>query len=78
MCATTHEVAMLADVSGAYSRISSVNLCVTGPLWHQHRHSIWMYLTLIGQQNINVAAKSLRFVMDNKSRFQFINYNNIL
>ena len=26
------EVAMLADVRGAYSAISSVNLCVTGPL----------------------------------------------
>ena len=32
MCATTLEVAMLADVSEAYSAISSVNLCVTGPL----------------------------------------------
>ena len=31
----TLEVAMLADVRGAYSAISSVNLCVTGPLWHQ-------------------------------------------
>ena len=30
--ATTLDVAMLADVSGAYSAISSVNLCVTGPL----------------------------------------------
>ena len=28
----TLEVAMLADVRGAYSSISSVNLCVTGPL----------------------------------------------
>ena len=35
MRATTLEVAMLADVSGAYSAISSVNLCVSGPLWHQ-------------------------------------------
>ena len=26
------EVAMLADVSGAYNAISSVNQCVTGPL----------------------------------------------
>ena len=32
MRGTTLEVAMLADVSGAYSAISSVNLCVTGPL----------------------------------------------
>ena len=29
---TTQEVAMLTDVSRAYSAISSVNLCVTGPL----------------------------------------------
>ena len=28
----TLEVAMLADVSGAYSAISSVYKCVTGPL----------------------------------------------
>ena len=35
MCGTTLEVAMLADFSGAYSAISSVNLCVTGPHWHQ-------------------------------------------
>ena len=35
MRATTLEVAMLAHDSGAYSVISSVNLCVTGPLWHQ-------------------------------------------
>ena len=28
----TLEVAMLADVRRAYSAISSVNLCVTGPL----------------------------------------------
>ena len=35
MRATTLEVAMLADVSGAYSAISSVNVCVTGPFWHQ-------------------------------------------
>ena len=32
MRARTLEVAMLADVSGAYSAISSVNLSVTGPL----------------------------------------------
>ena len=35
MRATTLEVVMLADVSGAYSAISSVNLCVTRPLWHK-------------------------------------------
>ena len=32
MCGTTLEVAMLADVSGAYRAISSVYQCVTGPL----------------------------------------------
>ena len=32
MRAMTLEVAMLADVRGAYSAISSFNLCVTGPL----------------------------------------------
>ena len=32
MRASTLEVPMLADVSGTYSAISSVNLCVTGPL----------------------------------------------
>ena len=32
MRATTLEVAMLADVSRAYSAISNVNLCVTEPL----------------------------------------------
>ena len=29
---TTLEVTMLANVSGAYSEISSVHQCVTGPL----------------------------------------------
>ena len=32
MRGTTLEVAILADVSRAYSAISSVNLCVTRPL----------------------------------------------
>ena len=35
MCGTTLEVAMLADVNGAYSAISSVYQCVTGPLCHE-------------------------------------------
>ena len=34
MRGTTLEVAMLADVSGAYSAISSIYQCVTGPLRH--------------------------------------------
>ena len=32
MRAMTLKVAMLDDVRGTYSAISSVNLCVTGPL----------------------------------------------
>ena len=35
MRAMTLEVAMLADVRGAYSAISSANHCVTGPLRHE-------------------------------------------
>ena len=35
MQVSTLEVAMLADVSGTYSAISSVNLCVTEFLWHE-------------------------------------------
>ena len=31
----TLEVAMLTDISGAYSAISSVDQCVTRPLWHE-------------------------------------------
>ena len=52
MRATTMEVAMLAGVSGAYSAICSVNLCVTGPSGISLRHSLWMYFALIGQQNV--------------------------
>ena len=35
MRGATMEVAMLADVSGAYRAISNVLECVTGPLWHE-------------------------------------------
>ena len=76
MRGTTLEVAILADVSGAYSAISSVKQCVTGPLWH---HVIWVYLTLIGQQNVNGAAlESRRFVVEYELRCQFINNYDIL
>ena len=67
MRGTTLEVAMLANVIGAYSAISSVNICVTGPLESDisFHHSLWMNLTLIGQQNINGAALEYRrFVLD--------------
>ena len=43
------------------------------------RHSLWMDLTLIGQQNVNGAAlESRRFVMDYELRCQFISYHGIL
>ena len=68
---TTLEVVMLhlANVSGAYSAISSVYQYVTGPgdMSLCHSRSVWMYLTLIGQQNVNGAVlESCRFVVDNK------------
>ena len=56
MRGTTLEVAMLANVSGAYSEISSVYQCVTGPSDMSLRHSLWINLTLIGQQNVNGEA----------------------
>ena len=78
MRCTALEVAMLADVRGAYSAISSVyvwlgssdiNLC----------HSPWMNLTLIGQQNVSGAAlESWRFIVDYELRCQYINYYDIL
>ena len=77
MQGTTLEVAMLADISGAYSTISSVNLCVTGSLWL--RHSLWVYLTLIGHQNFNGAAtESWWFAVEYELRCQFINNNDFL
>ena len=48
---------------------SDTNLC----------HSLGMYLTMIGQQNVNGAAlESWQFVMDYELRCQFINYYNVL
>ena len=44
MHGTTLEVAKLADVSGAYSAISNVYQCVTGPLSHEPCHSLWIIL----------------------------------
>ena len=40
--ATTLEVAMLDNVSRAYSAISSVNLCVTGQLCLDELDSDWL------------------------------------
>ena len=69
MHATTLEVAMLADVSGTYSAISSFTKVWLGPSYISLRHSLWMYLTLIGQQNVNGAAlESWPFVVDNELR----------
>ena len=56
MRGVTLEVAMLADVSGAYRAIFSVYQCETGPSDKCLRHSLWMLLTVIGQQNVNGAA----------------------
>ena len=66
MRGTTQEVAMLADVSGAYSAISSVYQCVTGPLWHEPSSLLLDEL------------ESWQFVVDYEIRCQFINYNDIL
>ena len=58
MCGTTLEVAMLADISGAYSATAShvFTNVLLGSSDMSFRHSLWMYLTLIGQQNDNGAA----------------------
>ena len=61
----TRKVAMLADVNKSHSAISSIYQCVVMSL----RHSLWMCLTLNGQQNINGV---------DELRCQFINYYNIL
>ena len=50
-----------------------------GPSDMSLRHSLWMNLTPIGQQNVNGAAlESWRFVVDYELRCQFINYYDIL
>ena len=40
----------------AYSAISNVYQCVTGHPDMSLCHSLWIYLTLMGQQNVNGAA----------------------
>ena len=52
MRSTTPEVAMLADVIESHSATTSVYQYVTGTSLH---HSFWMYLTVIGQQNVDGA-----------------------
>ena len=54
MHGTTVEVAMLAEVSGAYRAISSLYQCVTGPLGHEP--SSFPLDVLMDQQNIHGAA----------------------
>ena len=54
-------------------------MCDWAPSGMSLRHSLWMNLTLIGQQNGNgVALASRLFVVDNELRCQFINYYDIL
>ena len=78
MRATTLEVAMLADVSGAYSTISSINQYWLGPSDISLRHSRWMYLTVIGQQNVNgTALEFWRFDVEYELRCQFINWDSL-
>ena len=67
MRASTLEVAMLAEVSGAAPKVRFPVLTYVwlGPSDISLRDSLWMYFTLIGQQNVSGAAlESWRFVMD--------------
>ena len=52
----TLKVAILVDVSGAFRAILSVYQCVTVPSYMSLPDTLWMYLTLVGQQNVNGAA----------------------
>ena len=56
MRGTTLEVAMFADINGAYSAISTVYQCVTGPLWHQ---SLLFLLDLLDSNNRTLMARPL-------------------
>ena len=79
MRGTTLEVAMLADVSWAHSAISNASNVWPGTSDMGFRHSLWMYLNLIGQQNINGAyLESWRFVVGYELRCQFKHHYNIL
>ena len=66
------------DTSGLADELVACNLwlCI---LWAPLRHSLWLYLSLIGQQDVNGAAlESWLFVVDYELRYQFINYYDIL
>ena len=50
-----------------------------GPIDVSLRHSLWMCLTLIGQQIVNGAAfESWRYDMDCELRCQFINNYDVM
>ena len=71
---TTHIVAMLADVPQCDCRC--LPMCDWALMTWGVPHSIWMYLTLIGQQKYNGAT--LDSVVDYELRCQFIDYNDIM
>ena len=76
MYGTTLEVAMLAGPTVRFLVFTNVWL---GPSDVSLHHSLWMFLTLIGQQNVNgVAFESWRYVAHYKLRCQFINNYDIL
>ena len=79
MRGTTLGVAMLATSAGPTVRLLMfINVCL-GSSDISLRHSLWIYLTSMGQQNINGAAlESWLFVVDYELRCQFINYYDIL
>ena len=56
MIGTTLGVAMLATSAGPTVRFLVFINVLLGPSDMSLRHSIWIYLTPIGQQNINGAA----------------------
>ena len=72
MCGTKPEVAELADVSEAHSVFINVLLGLSDM---SLRHSLWMYLTVIGRQNFNGVALEYRRFVDFELRRQFINYD---
>ena len=68
---------MLDDVSESHTAISSVYQCMyLGPNHKGLGHSIWMYLTLIGQQNADgTPLESWRFVVEYELNSQLLWYS---
>ena len=56
MCGTTLAVAMQATSAGPKVQFLGFTNVLLGPSDMGLRHSLWMNLTLSGQQNINGAA----------------------